>query len=423
MRSTATTEPLSVLVVDDDSALIRTLADILRFHGYEPATAMTAREGLALAAEHPPALAIVDLRLPDMEGTELASRLHGLSEFTQVVVLTGNASVESAVAALRQHSVDYLLKPVNVERLLQVASLATERWQRHQAEERLRESDERFRRVVESDLLGIFFWDEGGIYDANDAFLSMVGQTRADLETGLLTESMLTPPEYGAVDVARERAIEARGVSAPYEKAFYTSDDGRVPVLVGAASLEGRVNGGVAFVLDISERKRAEHALEARAAQQAAVAAFGQRALASSDLGSLFHDAAVLVSETLDAPFSSVIEKRSNGGSLVLRAGVGWDRDAIGQVRAVSGGPASTHATPSQPCGNSCRHRRSTNRRKPIPPSGRCDWYCSLHSGFDLDAWRACSSPCRKSRIHEIRQALPSSDRARPWHHHRSQAQ
>ena len=78
MQSSQSTEPLSILVVDDDSALIRTLADILRLHGYRPATAGTAHEGLAIAAEHPPALAIIDLRLPDMEGTELAARLHRL---------------------------------------------------------------------------------------------------------------------------------------------------------------------------------------------------------------------------------------------------------------------------------------------------------------------------------------------------------
>src|SRR5688572_9090280 len=115
MQFATKAEPLPVLVVDDDSALIRTLADILRMHGYAPSTAETGHAGLALAKDNAPALAIVDLRLPDMDGMELASRLHALSDLTEVVVLTGNASVESAVAALREHSVDYLVKPVNVE--------------------------------------------------------------------------------------------------------------------------------------------------------------------------------------------------------------------------------------------------------------------------------------------------------------------
>src|SRR4051812_41053153 len=170
--SETSAEPLAVLVVDDDSALIRTLADILRHHGYAPQTALSGHEGLALAQDQVPALAVVDLRLPDMDGVELASRLHALSELTQVVVLTGNASVESAVAAMREQSIDYLVKPVQIDKLLQVVSMAGERWQRKVAEERLKQSDERFRRVVESDMLGIMFFDgKGTIYDANDQFL------------------------------------------------------------------------------------------------------------------------------------------------------------------------------------------------------------------------------------------------------------
>ena len=145
----APADPLRILVVDDDSALIHTLSDILRLNGYDPATAETGRAGLQIAQERAPALAVIDLRLPDMDGMELASRLHELSTLTEVVVLTGNASLETAVAAMREHSVDYLVKPVDVKHLLSVASAASERWQRRKAEERLRESDEEFRKHLE----------------------------------------------------------------------------------------------------------------------------------------------------------------------------------------------------------------------------------------------------------------------------------
>ncbi len=133
----AKTEPIPVLVVDDDGALIRTLSDILRMNGYSPSTAATGAEGLAMAGRHAPALAIVDLRLPDMDGMELVTRLHGLSELTEVVVLTGNASMESAIAAMRENSIDYLIKPVQVEKFLHVTAVAAERWQRRQAEAKL----------------------------------------------------------------------------------------------------------------------------------------------------------------------------------------------------------------------------------------------------------------------------------------------
>jgi PAS domain S-box-containing protein len=259
-----------------------------------------------------------------MDGMELASRLHDLSQLTEVVVLTGNASVESAVAALRQHSVDYLLKPVNVDRLLQVASVATERWQRKHAEVRLRESDERFRRVVESDMMGIMFWEtDGAITDGNDAFLEMIGYSRGDLAAGALDWTKLTPPEYDQLDRAKLAEVAGRGVVEPYEKELIRLNGSRVPILIGAATLMGRRDSGVCFVLDITARKEAERAAAARASQQAAVAELGRRALGLTELQVLFDAAVRLVADTLVVPLAAVFERRLDGSSLVMRAGTG----------------------------------------------------------------------------------------------------
>jgi PAS domain S-box-containing protein len=345
---------LPILVVDDDNSLIRTLADILRIHGYETSTANTGARGLELAELHPPALAVVDLRLPDMDGVDLAARLHELSELTQVVVLTGNASVESAVAAMRQHSVDYLLKPVKVEELLRVASVATERFQRRRAEVQLRESDERFRRVVESDMLGIMFWDElGKVHDANDAYLRMVGYSREELDAGAIDWVAMTPPEFVELDQAKVAELRFRGSIRPYEKEYVRKDGSRVPVLIGGAVLQGRTDRGVCFALDISEQKAAERALELRARQQAAVAEFGQRALGKDDPGALVEAAVAKVAETLQLPMCAILERRADG-SLVRRAATGWsakdipvgDEPALRALGAVSGTSVEIPGTP-----------------------------------------------------------------------------
>jgi len=126
------TRPVPVLVVDDDSAMNRTLADILRTQGYAPETAVSAAAGLVLAERRTPALAIIDLGLPDMDGMQLATRLQDLSGHTEIIVLTGNATMERAIAALRGNSLDFLIKPVDVEHLLRRARLASERWQQRQ---------------------------------------------------------------------------------------------------------------------------------------------------------------------------------------------------------------------------------------------------------------------------------------------------
>ena len=131
--------------------------------------------------------------------------------------------------------------------------------ERKRSEEALRESEERLRRVVESNMIGILFWNvNGDITGANDAMLSMVGCTRADLLAGRLHWRQMTPPEYGPLDELALDEIAATGVCTPYEKEYIRKDGARVPILLGAASIEGQRDRGVCFVIDITERKRAE---------------------------------------------------------------------------------------------------------------------------------------------------------------------
>ena len=145
-------EPLAVLVIEDDSHLLRTLRDILRHRGYAPLTAASGQEGLTLAASQtaPPAVALIDLKLPDMDGMEVVGRLHAISALTETVILTGHASVDSAVRALREHTADYLVKPVAPDLLLTTVERARERWQRRRAEEALRRSEERSQLLLEN---------------------------------------------------------------------------------------------------------------------------------------------------------------------------------------------------------------------------------------------------------------------------------
>jgi two-component system cell cycle sensor histidine kinase/response regulator CckA len=157
MASIATSS-IDVLVVDDDSQLLRTLADILNLRGYRPHTALSGNEGLAIAAQDPaPAVALIDLKLPDMDGLELVSRLREISALTETVILTGNASVDTAVRALREQSTDYLLKPVAPDQLLGVLSRASERWRRRSVEETLRQTEERAHLLLEniSDVVSV----------------------------------------------------------------------------------------------------------------------------------------------------------------------------------------------------------------------------------------------------------------------------
>jgi PAS domain S-box-containing protein len=120
----------------------------------------------------------------------------------------------------------------------------------------------RFRRLVDSDAHGVMFWNtKGEITGANDAFLRILGYRREDLEAGRIDWAAMTPSEYADRDRRSLEEIAATGVCTPIEKEFYRQDGSRVHVLVGAAAFEDSPEEGVAFVLDISERRRTEQAL------------------------------------------------------------------------------------------------------------------------------------------------------------------
>jgi PAS domain S-box-containing protein len=131
-----------------------------------------------------------------------------------------------------------------------------------QANRDLAERETKIRRLVDANIIGIFIWEmEGRIIEANDAFLRMIGYDRADLAAGLVHRRNLTPPEWSDRDERTIAELKTLGTAPPFEKEYYRKDGSRVPVLIGLARFEEGGNEGVAFVVDLTERKRAEEAL------------------------------------------------------------------------------------------------------------------------------------------------------------------
>ncbi len=140
----------------------------------------------------------------------------------------------------------------------------------HRSEARLRDSLARVQRLVESNIIGVYFWTRAGrIMEANDAFLGLVGYDRTELLTGKLLWTEMTPPEYVDEDARATAEIRLTGTCSPYEKEYFHKDGHRVPILIGAALLDGSQEDGVAFVLDLTERKKAQSEVTARQAAEA----------------------------------------------------------------------------------------------------------------------------------------------------------
>jgi PAS domain S-box-containing protein len=134
--------------------------------------------------------------------------------------------------------------------------------ERKRIEEALRESESRFKRLYDSNIIGVIFWDTAGnITQANDEFLRIVGYTEEDILSGRARWKDMTPPKYAYLDEKAIQEMAETGISAPFEKEYIRKDGSRVPIRLNAAFLKGEKDVGICFIQDISERKRAEESL------------------------------------------------------------------------------------------------------------------------------------------------------------------
>jgi two-component system cell cycle sensor histidine kinase/response regulator CckA len=122
----------------------------------------------------------------------------------------------------------------------------------------LRESEARFRALSESGVIGVLVADRERILEANDAFLELVGYSRAEMLAGSIRWSEITPREYAEADARAIRELIETGVVRPFEKEYIRKGGSRVPVVVGGAITGHQPVEWTSFVIDASERKRAE---------------------------------------------------------------------------------------------------------------------------------------------------------------------
>jgi PAS domain S-box-containing protein len=127
------------------------------------------------------------------------------------------------------------------------------------ANRNLAESEARIRRLVDSGIIGIYIWDfEGRVLEANGEFLRMVNYDREDLVAGRIRWTDLTPPDWRDRTSAKMERQKSSGRFEPFEKEYIRKDGSRFPLLVGGATFEQGGDKGIAFVVDLTDQKRAE---------------------------------------------------------------------------------------------------------------------------------------------------------------------
>ena len=133
----------SILVVDDEEAILTSLSSILRDEGYEVASAKNGVEALRAFTMDPPDLMILDIWMPEMDGMEALRRVRELVPTAQVMMMSGHGSIETAVKAIKLGAYDYIEKPLSLENVILRVKHALDQYRLEQENRALRTTVQR----------------------------------------------------------------------------------------------------------------------------------------------------------------------------------------------------------------------------------------------------------------------------------------
>ena len=249
-----------ILVLDDDRGMCETIGDVLEQRGYVVQIATEARAGLEIAATSPIEAAIVDITLPDMSGFDVLHGIRKLLPTTEVIFITGHASLTTAIQAINGLAFAYIVKPFEMSHLLMTVEQAVRKQRLAQA---LLDSDERYRFVTENIADAVFLLElDGRIALGNHRAEMITGYAQAEL-VGRAFFSLL--PEAGARE-ARARLSDVRvGVKGSpfFEVELIQKDGARVLLEVHVTSVlkDGQPVARLGVARDITERRYLEDQL------------------------------------------------------------------------------------------------------------------------------------------------------------------
>jgi PAS domain S-box-containing protein len=250
-----------ILIAEDDADFCGFLEKLLSCKGYRVLTATNGRQALDYVKEEVFDIALLDVRLPDIDGYMIMDRiLAGFSKIP-VIMMTGNASIDSAVKALKNGAYDYLEKPFATEKLLNTLQNALERkrleTQSKKALEKLGESEKKYHQLFDcvTDALVIFDTGSRKFEDANAAALKLFGYSIEEF-CNLQIEGISAEKDksMNTVEILEKGEQDSRFVPLRYLR----KKDGTIfPVELSAASF---TSGGrhkiIGSILDITERQQ-----------------------------------------------------------------------------------------------------------------------------------------------------------------------
>ena len=196
-----------------------------------------------------------------------------------------------AVLYLENHLAPGVFTPARIAVLQVLAPQAAMALENSRLYRDLELREARIRRLVDANIVGVAITRvDGTILDVNDAALEIVGYSREDVRSGRIRWRELTPPEWQAASDRAVAQLQATGSFEVFEKEFFRADGSRVPVLLAGAAVDDTRQESVVFVIDLTERKRAEQERERLRQLQADLAHMDRISMMGVLTASLAHE-------------------------------------------------------------------------------------------------------------------------------------
>src|SRR5215475_3930763 len=231
----AATNGGSVLIIDDEAAILESLETFLEFEGFTVEAAETGEEGLARLAEHPFDLVLLDFALPDRNGLEILADIRSRDPLLAVIMITAYGTVDNAVRAMQKGATNFIQKPWDNEKLLADVRAAV-------ARRRAEEENEQLKRALKQRYN---FENIVGKSEAMLRIFDLVGQVAASRSTVLI---------QGESGTGKELIAKAIHANSPRKNhPFVPVNTGSMPTDLLESTLFGHVKG--AFTSAISSKK------------------------------------------------------------------------------------------------------------------------------------------------------------------------
>ena len=269
-----------ILLVDDNQRFAESLQQILRIQNYPSTIALSGEEALELLEQKPFDLVLLDVDLPEMSGVETLDLIKKSCSLLPVIMITGNTTVETAVAAMKMGAYDYLKKPIvhdllkaTIDNAIRHAKLGKE----------LNDSEKRFKTLTEASWEGVIVHNKGLIIEGNQQFFDMFGYRREELIRTHILEKI-----FNRASLLQIHSRIENGITGSHEAIGLRKDHSEFALETRSSYIKFQgQNLRVCAIRDITERKKAEQEnldLQMQLAKASKMEALGLMA------GSVAHD-------------------------------------------------------------------------------------------------------------------------------------